>query len=67
MLLSLLVRITSKHLYTVQRMVYKCLLDYAASAGTVYIKGIVFRRLFVEPANDGFVCLRPSFAGGFWL
>jgi len=25
-------------------MVYKCLLDYAASAGTVYIKGIVLQR-----------------------
>jgi len=38
--------LTSKHLYPVQRMVYKCLLDYAASAGTVYIKGIVLQRLF---------------------
>ena len=33
--------LTSKHLYSVQRMVYKCLLDCTASAGTVYIKGIV--------------------------
>jgi hypothetical protein len=46
-------------------MVYKCLLDYAAWVGTVYIMGIVFRWLLVEPANDGFVWRLPSFVDGF--
>ncbi|MFT5397810.1 MAG: hypothetical protein ACI9LO_000739 [Planctomycetota bacterium] len=34
-------------------MAYKCLLDYAAEAGTVYIKGIVFQQVLFESANDG--------------
>ncbi len=34
---------TPKHSHPVRSMGYKCLLDYAATAGTVYIKGIVLR------------------------